>query len=411
MVAKISTGSSLYGALLYNQSKVDIGKGKVILSNKIYGGLDNELTIKNCLESFEMQMPPKFRTEKPILHISLNPHPDDKIEEWQYAEIAKEYMEKMGYGDQPYVVFKHEDIDRHHLHIVSINVDKNGKKLDHNNDFYRSKKITRELEQKYGLRSAERKSREEKQGFTFNKVDATKGNVKIQIGNVIKPLAVTYKFQSFGEYRTLLSHYNICVEESKGVRNGKPYEGLIYYATNDKGEKISNPFKSSLYGKNVGYGSIYEKCDKHKRTIKDKKLGKDTATRILSATNGTNDKDKFVEKLKEQNIDVVFRENDAGRIYGATFIDNNNHCVFNGSRLGKEFSANALNDRFNSEPTQEVNQPMQQQPQQQLGYNQYDDSSFSMGGLLDLPADGADDSEENLFRNRMKRKKKKGRKL
>ncbi|WP_289110539.1 relaxase/mobilization nuclease domain-containing protein, partial [uncultured Alistipes sp.] len=46
-------------------------------------------------------------------------------------ETAKEYMERMGYGDQPYIVFKHNDISREHLHLVSLRVDENGHKLSH----------------------------------------------------------------------------------------------------------------------------------------------------------------------------------------------------------------------------------------------------------------------------------------
>ncbi|MFI3292795.1 MAG: conjugal transfer protein MobB [Rikenellaceae bacterium] len=410
MVAKIATGNSLYGALSYNQSKIDAGEAKVILTNKMYGGLDEDLTIKNCFESFALLMPERYRTEKPILHISLNPHPDDKIEDWKYAEIAKEYMDKMGYGDQPYIIYKHEDIDRHHLHIITTNIDVNGKKLDSNNNFYRSKKATREIEQKYGLHTAERKSREERQTFDFRKVDATKNDVKNQIRNVIKPIAASYKFQSFGEYRTLLSRYNICVEESKGERNGRAYEGLIYYATNDKGDKVSNPFKSSLYGKAVGYEAIHSKCSQHKQTIKDRRLNKQTAERIDRATLGVNNRDEFKERLREQNIDVVFRENESGIIYGTTFIDHNNQCVFNGSRLGGDFSANAINDRF-SMPIED--QPSQQsQGAEQQQWQESHNDEFSLGGLFDLPIDeGIDDPEEESFRKAMQRKKKKGRKL
>ncbi len=405
MVAKISVGNSLYGAISYNENKVEEGLAKVLYHRNMIENKEGDLDLRSTMQSFEQHLSQNYRTRKPIVHISLNPHPDDKLTDAEFVALAQDYMERMGYGEQPYVIYKHEDIERHHLHIITTNVDKQGRKIRDGHNFHINNKVCRELEDKYNLNPAT-KSQKEQQSFTFNKVDASKGNVKIQIGNVIKPLAATYKFQSFGEYRTLLSQYNICVEESRGVRNGKPYEGLIYYATNDKGEKISNPFKSSLYGRNVGYKSIHEKCDKHKQTIKDKKLGRESATRILSAINGINGRDRFVERLKEQNIDVVFRENDAGRIYGATFIDHNNHCVFNGSRLGKEFSANALNERFGSEPTREV-----QQPQQAQDYNKYDDNSFSIGGLLDLPADGADDPEETMFRNRMQRKKKKGRRI
>ncbi len=409
MVAKITIGNSLYGALSYNQSKIDAGEAKVILTNKMYGGLDEDLSTRNCFESFMLLMPERYRTEKPILHISLNPHPDDKIEDWKYAEIAKEYMDKMGYGDQPYVVYKHEDIDRHHIHIVTTNIDVNGKKLDSNNNYYRSKKATREIEQKYGLHTAERKSKEERQAFDFRKVDAAKNDVKSQIRNVIKPIAASYKFQSFGEYRTLLSRYNICVEESKGERYGRAYEGLIYYATNDNGEKVSNPFKSSLYGKAVGYNAIHNKCGQHKQTIKDRRLNKQTAERIASATMGVNSRDEFVERLREQNIDVVFRENESGRIYGTTFIDHNNQCVFNGSRLGGDFSANAINERFEQATTSEVAQPVPAKNKHQESY----DDDFSLGGLFDLPIDsGIDDPEEERFRRAMqKKKKRKGRKM
>ena len=406
MVAKISRGSSLFGALSYNQSKVDLEQGKIILSNRILANKYGDIDVSSTMHSFDLHLNNNKQTEKPILHISLNPHPDDVLSDEQLKDIAQEYMDKMGYGNQPFIVYKHEDIERAHIHVVTTNVGADGKKLDSNNDFHRSKKITRELEQKYGLKSAERKTKEEKQAFNFKKIDASKDNVKIGIGNIIKPIAATYKFQSFGEYRTLLAQYNICVEESKGEKNGRKYEGLIYYATNDKGEKISNPFKSSLYGRAVGYKAIHEKCSKNKQTIKDRKLGLQTATRIANITARINDKQKFIDKLKEQNINVVFRENDAGRIYGVTFIDHNNHCVFNGSRLGKEFSANAFNERF-SEPTKEVQQPEQMQNNHRMD----DDSSFSMGGLLDLPTDSGDDPEEMRFRNRMQKKKRKGRKI
>ncbi|MPM48016.1 hypothetical protein SDC9_94737 [bioreactor metagenome] len=57
-------------------------------------------------------------------------------------------------------------------------------------------------------------------------------------------------------------------------------------------------------------------------------------------------KEQFEKNLKDKEIEVVFRQNPEGRIYGATFIDHENKTVLNGSRLGKEFSANVFNDLF-----------------------------------------------------------------
>lgn len=122
----------------------------------------------------------------------------------------------MGYGNQPYLVFKHEDINRHHLHIVTVRVDENGRSIDTRNNFYRSKQITRELEQKYGLHDAERRNRR-LDTPPLHKVDASADDVKKQVGNTVKALNAQYRFQSMGEYRALLSLYNVTVEEARAM--------------------------------------------------------------------------------------------------------------------------------------------------------------------------------------------------
>ena len=206
MVAKISVGSSLYGAIAYNGEKINEAKGRLLTTNRIYNDGTGTMDIHRAMEYFLGMMPMRSKVEKPVVHISLNPHPDDILTDTELQNIAREYLEKMGFGNQPYLVFKHEDIDRHHLHIVTVRVDENGRSIDTRNNFYRSKQITRELERKYGLHDAERKNR--RLDTPLRKVDASAGDVKKQAGNVIKELNHKYKFQTMGEYRALLSLYN-----------------------------------------------------------------------------------------------------------------------------------------------------------------------------------------------------------
>lgn len=407
MVAKISVGNSLFGALAYNQNKIDEGEGHVLCSNKMTEREDGKFNIHSCMEDFNRQLPQDIKTEKPILHISLNPHPDDILTDEQLTAIAEEYMQKMGYGNQPYIVYKHEDIQRHHIHIVSTQVDETGKKIADSNNFFKSKSITRELEQKYGLHPAEKK----KQGqvFDFKKVNPDNGNIKMQIANVIKPLASRYRFQSFNEYRALLSLYNINVVEVKGEVRGKPYNGLVYSATDDNGNKVGNPLKSSLFGKSVGYNAINERIDKSKVEIKDKRLREQTRQRIITATRGNPSREIFTKELSNQNIDVLFRENDAGRIYGVTFIDHNNGCVLNGSRLGKEFSANAFEERFNTPHSGETTPTTEVAVQNGHSYEPTQESDGLADGALDLfsMASGGTDPQEEAFIRKLKKKKKK----
>ena len=91
---------------------------------------DGVPNIGHCMRSFEPYMAANKRTEKPIMHISLNPSPDDKLSDEQLEVIAKEYLSKLGYGNQPYIIFKHEDIGRPHLHIVTTSVTEQGNKIN-----------------------------------------------------------------------------------------------------------------------------------------------------------------------------------------------------------------------------------------------------------------------------------------
>ena len=126
-------------------------------------------------------------------------------------------MRKLGYGDQPYLVYKHTDIDRHHIHIVGLRVDESGRPLNDRFEHRRSNQITRELERKYGLHPAERKERAERP--ELKKVDYTAGDVKHQIGNTVKAACYGYRFQSFGEYKALLATYNIYAPGSSPTKS------------------------------------------------------------------------------------------------------------------------------------------------------------------------------------------------
>ena len=410
MVAKINYGSSLFGALAYNGEKVNEGVAKILETNKVFSPADGTHDISACMQDFMAYMPSHVLTKKPVIHISLNPHPDDSLTDEQFSAIAWEYIEKMGYANQPFIVYKHEDIDRHHLHIVTLAVDERGKKINDGNNFYTSTRILKELEQKYGLIPAQ--MRKEKEVFRLQKVCYGDGeNLKKQLVSVIRPAAKFYHCPSFKEYRALLSTYNICVEEVKGEMYGKPYNGLVYFATDDKGKKVGNPFKASLFGKAVGYEALQKSFKASKEKLKEKHLAPKTKAVVAGALRRSAAKEDFRANLHRKGIDVLFRENEQGRLYGVTFIDHNNGCVINGSRLGKELSANAIAEWFNC-PHPELSAPIQQNVKGSISQTQTSDGDAVLGGLLDLPLEAhGTDWEEEQFRRRMQRKKRKQRKL
>ncbi|MCS2525517.1 relaxase/mobilization nuclease domain-containing protein [Bacteroides ovatus] len=173
---------------------------------------DYHPTIQHCIRSFEPYLAANRRTEKPVIHISLNPHPDDVLTDEQLTAIYQEYMEKMGYGNQPYIIYRHEDIGITHIHIVSLRIDEQGKKIKDYKEWQRSTAVYRELERKYHLLPAEKMERRESLPLTA--VDYRKGDIKHQIANVVKPVMQGYKFQSVKEFKALLGLFHVTVEEA-----------------------------------------------------------------------------------------------------------------------------------------------------------------------------------------------------
>ena len=411
MIAKINTGNSLYGALAYNQEKVDEGLGKVLASNLVCEPIDGYFSVQGCAADFArwMPSPEHLPTKKPVIHISLNPHPDDKLADNQLADIGREYMERLGYGGQPYLIFKHEDIGREHIHIVSLRVDCEGKLIKNSFEHKRSKEITELLEQKYGLIPAEGQKQPEL--WQLTQVDPAKGNLKKQISAVIKPLVNTYKFQTLGEYRALLSLYNIGLEEVKGEVRGKPYRGLVYSALDKDGNKVGTPLKSSLFGKSVGYDGLEKQMVKSGEQIKQQGLRERTRTVVIGAVNTAASESELRAKLRVVNIDLVLRRNDQGRIYGVTFIDHKDRCVFNGSRLGKEFSANAFNDRFGGKQHEvaDLQRTVQPNDTSQIEKTTISDIGDSVSGLFAFLSPEVTGNTDDNYRQLKKKRKKKRR--
>lgn len=429
MVAKISLGNSLYGALVYNGEKINKEKGRLLDTNKIFNDGTGTVNIHRAFEDFKRWMPANSKAEKTMMHISLNPHPDDRLSDVDFARLAHEYMDKMGFGDMPYLVFKHEDIDRHHIHIVALRVKPDGTCISDRNNFYRSKDICRELEKKYGMKPAERQKITP--DMPIRKIDPN-GDIKRQVANTVKMVGMRWKFQSMGEYNAILGLYNVRCEQTDGRVNGREYHGLVYFATDDNGNTIATPFKASRLGKFASRIAIDNRFERAKDKI-DIKPTKRMVAEVMAASSG---KDDFIAKLKEKNIDLVLRYTDESRIYGATFIDHNTMTVLNGSRIGKEFSANALQQWFDNpehKPIRDmpdISVPVQHTAQsndgsgqtsgstaQTTGHHQhsstqskdYDDIPTLPGLDLFQVGPGFNAEEEAFYRAMQRRKKKKRR--
>jgi len=388
MVANIRSGSSPGGALRYNKEKVDKGEAEVLFRQKMLEPFDRygRLDIDACMESFRPYLEANRRTTNTVFHVLLNPSP-----------------ERMGYGEQPYIVFKHKDISREHLHIVSLRVDEQGRKLPHDFEARRSMEILRDLERKYGLHpSVKGQGLTDREGL--RKVNYSEGNVKQQISSVARSCLRNYKCSSYGEFRTLLELLNVSVEERTGTVDGRDYAGVIYGAMTDDGYGIGTPFKSSRIGKDVGYKALQKYYERSKSALKQDGTLDRLRQTVKDAMSPDNTREEFRQLLKADGIDVVFRINPVGRIYGATFIDHNAGIVANGSLLGKEFSANAFNELYPA--PKQAQQVAEQHTEQQ--HKQRSHAVNPLTGIVDTVLDLADtqayEEQQRQIQHRKKRR-------
>ena len=357
MIAKIHKAESLLAALDYNLRKVD--KGHVYL---LYGSgisFNPEKLTEPCRDEIINEfsnhleiLNKRGRTKKPIVHLSLNPSPDDDVSDTTYTYIAEDYLAEMGFEGQPFVVFKHEDIGRHHIHILTTNVRADGTKIDERFSHRRSVRACEKLEKQYGLIPAKFSKRKDMQAGknTLKKIslqnyvfDIKKGDSSAQIRQIVREVNQNYHFESDGEYRALLRLFG--VEADFKDARVKAKQGIVFYGLNSEGTRITKPLRSYLIEKGL-LKKIENKFVKSKRILTNPQI-KAAIKQKLDFVKTANSKVDFYEKLSEQNMDVFFRRNDDGRIYGATIIDHDYGVVINGSKLGKAYSANVFNDLLN----------------------------------------------------------------
>ena len=345
MIAKISATENLGGALGYNFKKVEKEEASILLAQGLYQNKEGTYTMAEVFTDMQAVIPEKCRTKKMVFHCSLNPHPDEKLSDETLMQIANEYMEALGYGKQPYIVFKHNDIAREHIHIISLRVDSRGRKINDKFEKRRSKQITDALEKRFGLIPSSKVP--DKAVEETPKIDTTQGNIKEQVANVARMVLKHYRFCSLGELNAILSAYNLTVEEIKTEFRGKKYDGLVYVPTDDKGGKVSIPIHASDIGRGVGYTAVQNRIQKSKQAIKP--LIPAMRHRILEVMCSSPQTEKALQqRLEEQDLRAVIRKNESGRIYGITFIDDKVGVALNGSRLGKGYAANIFNGYFSN---------------------------------------------------------------
>ncbi|PSK90859.1 relaxase/mobilization nuclease domain-containing protein [Taibaiella chishuiensis] len=349
MVAIVGQGESISRSFYYNENKVGEGVAKLIQAQN-YPRDSQDLTQNMRLGMLTKLAALNTRTQVNSLHISLNFDPNEVFSEAKLSEIAASYMDKIGFGNQPYLVYQHFDAGHPHVHIVTTNIQANSKAINLNLiGALRSEPARKEIEIAYGLTKAEDQKSvdyELKSAFS-SRAQYGKSESRKAIANVLNSVLKTYKFGSLAEFNAVLGLYN--VKADRGSENSRTYKkhGLVYHILNAEGMPIGVPIKASLFYNKPTLKDLESRFPANE-LAKDKQKSKvrNAINSVFQKTDGIS-LNQFVGELKKVGIDVVLRENSDGIIYGITYVDHKNKCVFNGRPLGPDYSAKAILERCN----------------------------------------------------------------
>ena len=349
MVAKIKSGKSIRGVLLYNEQKVEEGVAECI--GAIGFGMEaSELNFYQKLARFEKLLEKNSRVKTNALHLSLNFDPSEKLGRKKLMEIAETYLGKIGFGGQPYLVYEHRDAGHPHIHIATTNIRSDGTRIDLNNiGRNQSESARKEIEIEFGLVRAESKKQQQQLmdiiGMKLEKLTYGKVQTKRAISNIVGKVMQDYKFASLAEYNAVLGCYGIIA--SRGAEGTRMFQGrgLSYQAIGPKGKPMGASVKASaIYGKPT-LTALEKKFEKNKALkYRYRSMLKLSVDRVVQAF--PKDHQAFAAKLKQQEIAVIYRTNAEGRKYGLTFVDHRHQVVINGSQLGKAYSLKGLEQRL-----------------------------------------------------------------
>jgi hypothetical protein len=344
MVAKVTIPKGITRVLNYNEQKIKTGKAECIYAHQFIKNAEH-LHFHEKKNRFENLMMLNKRATTNAIHISLNFSPQEKPDKDKLVDIAVDYMQKIGFDKQPYLVYQHFDAGHPHIHIVATN----GTRISlHNIGRNQSEQARKEIEIEYGLVKANKTSQEVKQvtaPVLAPRVTYGKSDTKRSIAKVIDEVISVYKFTSMPELNAILKLYNVVAD--RGKKEGIIYKtgGLNYSILDEKGNKIGVPIKaSSIYNKPT-LPTLEKKFEQNKTLRQPFERRLKTAIEWSFLQRPQQTLTEFTRALEKENINTLLRQNEQGIIYGITYVDHRTKCVFNGSDLGKQYSAAGIQQR------------------------------------------------------------------
>lgn len=339
MVAKINITKDVLKALNYNERKVQKGQAACIAAGN-YLREAHQMTFDQKLWGLENRNALNDRATTKTLHLSLNFAPSEQLSQEKLAQIAAAYLEKIGFGEQPYLVYEHRDAGHPHVHIVTTTIRADGRRIPtHNIGRSLSERARKEMEASFQLKSAEKqKQLLKKQHQKPERLVYGQGETKRGIARVLEAVLTTYHYTCLAELNAVLNQFSVvadCGQENRRIHQNK---GLVYRMLDDRGNKIGVPIKaSSIEGRPTlaFLETQFERNVAARAPYREKII--QAIEEVLSQPN--THWQTFREALKNRAIACLLMKNRQASGTEIFFVDNETKCVFEPNALGTTYSS------------------------------------------------------------------------
>ncbi|HEY4064143.1 MAG TPA: relaxase/mobilization nuclease domain-containing protein [Puia sp.] len=368
MVARIEPVDSVAEPLAYNEKKVSQGRAQFIHVANFIQEKDS-LTYDDKLQRFQRLNELNARSQKKMLHATLNFSPADKLSNDQLSAIADKYMEGLKMGDHPYLVYRHQDARHPHIHIVTSLIRSDGSRVKTHLLANRLSEPTRKaIEQEFGLTLSRRKKRshiptpDEVQKI----VPGSSKPLSESIDDITSSVSHHYHFTNLYEYNAILRTYNVTAETGGPGSKTRQHNGLYYLALDDQGNRVSPPLMSSQL---PGRPTLRRLTDKFHHPHPDHL---DHLTSIRQRIDGALDRQPptlraFVFQLQADGIEIIIAPRNGRNPHDQVFVDHRTRTAVTGETLGPAYTTTAVKSAIDHHPTPGQRQRPQQTPESPEG--------------------------------------------
>jgi hypothetical protein len=312
----------------------------------------DEMTPEEKVEYFiqRNQSHPSIKKNTP--HIILSFDASEKFSKEKFAAIAAAFMEGIGFGDQPYLVYFHTDTLIPHLHIVTTVIQENGEPIPTHNIAKRlCEPVRMKVEDQFGLIKAKgrrQKNEGEETQARAKKVIYGQTETYHTIAKAVQEAIDQFVFTTLGEFNAVLSHYNVFAESGKkGSETAK--NGGLYYRALHKGKPVGIPIKASELPGKPTLKFLRTLFDQN--LVRKQKALKSIRIRVEWALKQQpRNLIEFNEILLKENIKAILWQNETGWTYGVTFLDQKTKTAVNGRDLGPGMGISALQAGWSGKP-------------------------------------------------------------